>query len=295
MITIVKAPPYLTVQDLGRHGQRAIGVSPGGVLDADTTRVLNHTLDNPETAAVLEWAIAGGTLRADVPLIMAIGGAEVEAEWVRGGVAYVVTPWIPVTLAPGDELHVTRLVRGRFLYVAVRGGIDVPVVAGSRSTHIAAAFGGFAGRRLARGDVLAVGAEPTVRVHAEAVGSSATARSVDTLSDRPIRLMRGPQASLFDAAAWDTLLSETYTVSHASDRMGYRLDGPSLALSGRGEFPSEPTCVGAIQAPPGGAPIVLMHDGPTVGGYPKIAVIHTSDLATFAQRPPGAAVRFTLT
>lgn len=320
MITVVKAPPYLTVQDLGRFGQRAIGVSQGGVMDEETARVLNAMVGNTPDAALLEWAIAGGTLRFDAPTTIAMGGA-VEASVIRAGAEQPATPWMPVSVSAGDELRVTRLIRGRFFYVAVRGGIDVPLVGGSRSTNVAAAFGGFAGRRLARGDVLQTGGSELSAVLHDAMTAELHARA-NTLAARlvldptrdpafnpaldPARnpasesaavripIIRGPQASYFDDVAWRLFLSSTYHISHLSDRMGYRLDGPVLHSRDLPAFPSEPTCIGAIQAPQGGTPIVLMHDGPTVGGYPKIAVIRRAAIGTFAQRTPGDPVQFVL-
>ena len=106
--------------------------------------------------------------------------------------------------------------------------------------------------------------------------------------------MPGPQAGLFDENAWSTLLGGPFVVSRASDRSGYRLDGPQMHHGGSVSLPSEPACVGAIQVPDGGSPIVIMHDGPTVGGYPKMAVIRSAALSRFAQLAPGDPVRFVL-
>jgi len=112
--------------------------------------------------------------------------------------------------------------------------------------------------------------------------------------ERPIRIVRGPQAELFGDAAWAQLCGDGYAIANASDRMGYRLDGPALQHGGHAALPSEPTCVGAIQVPDGGTPIVLLNDGPTVGGYPKMAVVVREDLGAFVQRTPGERVRFAL-
>lgn len=293
MITVVAAPPYASVQDLGRIGLRASGIPPSGVADRATALALNKLLGNAPDAAMLEWAVAGGTLRFDADVTFALGGATVEAS-ISGE---VVQPYSPIRARATDELHVERLASGRFLYIAVRGGIDVPVVLGSRSTLMSAGFGGHEGRRVRKGDVLHVGREyrsgsvhPVSDVNAENRAHSPRLHD----NREPILIMRGPQAALFDADAWSTFLGTLYIISRASDRTGYRLDGPPLSHVAAAALPSEPTCVGAIQVPNGGAPIVLMQDGPTVGGYPKIAVIRSSALSRFAQKVPGEGVRFLL-
>lgn len=236
---------------------------------------------------MLEWAVAGGTLRFDSAVTVALGGADVDAS--IGGVP--VRPYSTVHVRPSEEMRVERLLRGRFLYIAVRGGIDVPVLLGSRSTLVSAGLGGHEGRRLRRGDVLHVGQQ----LRDESPDGDGTIdKPLHDPGESLVPVVRGPQADLFDDRAWDIFLGTQYTVSLASDRVGYRLDGPALSHSGDAALPSEPTCIGAIQVPDGGTPIVLMNDGPTVGGYPKIAVIRWSAMSRFAQRVPGETVRFVL-
>ncbi|MGI8547854.1 MAG: biotin-dependent carboxyltransferase family protein, partial [Gemmatimonadaceae bacterium] len=165
----------------------------------------------------------------------------------------------------------------------------------SRSTLMSAGFGGHEGRRLRNGDVLHIGGEngsaPT-SLASGATAADALYRPRFPADQERILIMRGPQAHLFDEDTWSTFLGTRYTISRASDRTGYRLDGRSLSHGGDAALPSEPTCVGAIQVPNGGAPIVLMQDGPTIGGYPKIAVIRSTELSRFAQKVPGDSVRF---
>lgn len=282
MITVLAAPPFSTVQDLGREGHRAVGVPVSGAADRDAMLACNRSVGNAAHAAVIEWAVAGGTLRFDVATVVSLGGADVAAT-IRGE---PVAPWRAYQVAAGDELRVERIVRGRFLYVAVRGGVDVPLVLGSRSTLLAAGLGGHEGRRLRSGDVLRTGDARNDGVIAVPVGRDAAGGAIP--------VMRGPQAALFDDGMWRRFLSTEFRVSQASDRSGYRLEGAVLQHSAGAAFPSEPTCVGAIQVPAGGSPIVLMHDGPTVGGYPKIAVVRWHAMSRFAQRAPGDAVRFVL-
>jgi antagonist of KipI len=272
------------VQDLGRFGYRASGVPVSGVADRDSALTLNALLGNEPNAAMIEVAVAGGAFEFDSAATIAIGGADVECS-VDGR---SVNPWNVTEVSAGETLVLHRIVRGRFVLIAVRGGIAVPHVLGSRSTLLSAKFGGFEGRRLREGDRLPVG-EMTVR------GRGDTASSQLFISDADaIRIVRGPQADLFEARAWSAFLSTAFTISRASDRSGYRLEGATLEHAGPPAMPSEPACVGAIQVPDGGSPIVIMHDGPTVGGYPKIAVVKSSDISRFAQLAPGDTVKFAL-
>jgi biotin-dependent carboxylase-like uncharacterized protein len=284
MITITSAPPFATVQDLGRHGYRDAGVPVSGVADADAARAVNAILGNDANAAMIEWAVGGGSLRFDSDATVVLGGAGVVCT-MHGR---RVDAMDPVSCSAGAELVIERIIGGRFLYIGVRGGIDVPIVLGSRSTLLSARMGGLEGRRLRDGDHLRAG---------DMIAGSIMPASVRSREPAPgvakIRIVHGPMAHLFGDATWREFMDAEYTVSRVSDRTGYRLDGVALPNSG-GAMPSEPMCVGAIQAPDGGAPIVIMHDGPTVGGYPPIGVIRRVDLSRFAQLTPGDRLRFVL-
>ena len=284
VITVITSPPFATIQDLGRTGFRDSGVPVSGLADRESGLALNEILGNHPNAAMIEWAVGGGTLRFDRATKIAVGGADVIHS-INGIPA---DQWVPTVVGKGDELRIERIVHGRFVLIAVRGGIDVPVVLGSRSTLLSAGIGGLDGRRLRNGDQLRIGDHVIAR-HDDIHDIKRTHRP-DV--EGPVVVMRGPQASLFDDVAWGTFLSAEYVVSLASDRSGYRLDGATISHSGDAALPSEPACVGAIQIPDGGTPIVIMNDGPTVGGYPKIAVITASCMSRFAQLAPGDRVRF---
>lgn len=148
MITVTSAPPFATIQDLGRLGYRDCGVPPSGIADRDSGVALNAILGNEPDAAMIEWAIAGGALRFETDCAVAIGGAEAEC-FVDGR---PIDAWACSWIHAGAELRVGRIVRGRFLLVAVRGGINVPLVMRSRSTLLSAGIGGHEGRRLRTGD-----------------------------------------------------------------------------------------------------------------------------------------------
>jgi len=270
MIEISTAPPFATVQDLGRFGYRASGVPVSGAMDPDSMRIANTLIGNPPDAAVIEWALGGGSII------------------FRRTLQYVVTGAVraprPMTARAGDTVMLAPPIHffGRFIYVAVEGGIDVPVVLGSRSTYLPGAFGGYKGRILRAGDELPVG---TSR------GDGVVAAYPPSEGDA-IRVIFGPHRAAFSDEHRRQFLSTEFKVSPASDRMGYRLDGPPLAGGQWGSRLSEPVCPGAIQITTSGQPIVLMNDAPTVGGYPVIGVVHSDDLGRFAHRLPGEAVKF---
>jgi antagonist of KipI len=174
------------------------------------------------------------------------------------------------------------------VYIAFAGGIDVPVVLGSRSTYLAARFGGLEGRMVRAGDRLAVG-DPAGE---EVAGFAVPAELVPRYDAAEIGIVAGPHVRLFNEDVWRVLTGTAFGIDAASDRMGYRLVGPAIAHRGDAARPSAPVCAGAVQIPAGGRPIVLMADGPTVGGYPVIAVVCSADLPVVAQRGPGDTLRF---
>ena len=137
MITVVQAPLFATVQDLGRRGHRAIGVPVSGAADRDALAALNVCVGNDADAAALELALGRGVLRFDADAMLGVGGATLVATLAQRPV----TPWVPIVARAGDELRIERVADGRFAYLAVRGGIDVPLVLGSRSTLLSAALG----------------------------------------------------------------------------------------------------------------------------------------------------------
>lgn len=286
MIAITRAPPYLTVQDTGRMRSRSSGVPRGGAMDVFALQALNAIVGNALDSAALEWALGGGTLRFQSDCVFAIGGAR-----ARATLAGQTMPSFTTSHArAGDELTVEQLTAGRFLYIAFSGGIDVPRILGSRSTYLPGRFGGLNGRLIARGDTLAVGPEPT---STPSEGFTCPPELVPRYESAAVRITRGPHGDLFDESAWQTLTEVEFTISTASDRTGYKLKGKALRHAA-GNLPSDAGCQGAIQIPGDGTPIVLMADAPTVGGYPKIAVVAEADLPILAQRSPGAVVRFQL-
>lgn len=292
-LRVVRAPPFLTVQDLGRPGFRHLGVPAGGAMDPWALQAANVLAGNAPHAAALELALGPCTLRVGRDATLAITGAACDA---RLGDAPAES-WRTLHARAGDELALGAPRGGRFTYVAIAGGVAVPPVLGSAATYLPAAFGGLLGRRVQDGDLLPLGDAPDAPPPLACPPALRRDLGDDGADDAPhgpttIRVVRGPQADVLDAAAWRTLLDAAWTVSSIADRTGYRLDGPALAPPpDAAARPSEPGCPGAVQLPPNGRPIVLMADAPTVGGYPKPAVVCTADLGRLAQLAPGATLR----
>jgi biotin-dependent carboxylase-like uncharacterized protein len=286
MITVIQGPPYLTVQDAGRPHSRTFGVPRGGAMDLFALEALNSIVGNAPDAAALEWALSGGALRFETDCVFAIGGAR--ARVILGG--NDVPPFTTVYAAAGEALEIAQITDGRFLYFACAGGIDVPPVLGSRSTYLPGHFGGFQGRMLGSGDSIPLGDRGST---IPAAGFTCPAELLPAYTSSVVRVTVGTHADLFDDAAWSAFAEPDFTVSHASDRTGYKLHGQPVRHD-LGSLPSDPGCQGAIQIPSEGTPIVLMADAPTVGGYPKIAVVSKTDMPILAQRMPGASVRFEL-
>ena len=281
-ITIERAPPYITVQDFGRTAFREAGVPRCGAMDRVSLATANAVLGNDLDDAALEWALGGGSVRFDEACAFAIAGASADA--MLDGES--VEPYSVVDAAAGDILEIRSFKSGRFLYLAFDGGVNTEILLGSRSTYLPARFGGIDGRIIRAGDSLPRGISRRARA-----GFSAPTELRPDHARRKLRVIPGPQWQLFSEADKKLFFNQDYAVSQASDRMGYRLEGKSLAAA-LGLLASEAVCEGAIQAPPGGLPIVLMADSPTVGGYPKIGVLASSDLSVLAQLTPGETFRF---
>lgn len=280
MLTVVRATGLVTIQDLGWIGHRSIGLPPGGAMDPGGLRVGNALIGNPEGAAGLELAQGELVLHFGAATAVAVvGGAGLRLDGA------LVPSATHLAIPAGGRLEIASEAGRRFVVIAIQGGIDVPVRLGSRSTYLPTALGGLEGRRLTGGDQLPCGPRPTA---APAPGTSVPSPP----EPGPIRVAPGPQAHVFAAEAYLRLAESPYRVAVNSDRMGTRLEGPPLPVTMTATLPSEATCLGAIQVPDDGQPIVILRDGPTVGGYPKIGAVISADLTRFAQLAPGSTVRF---
>jgi len=283
---IVESPGFLTtVQDLGRPGHAAQGISASGAADAVALRIGNRLVGNVDGAAALEMTIVGGSFRFEADAVIALTGADCGAH-IHGRTA---PPWTPLTVRRGETLDGTALRGGARSYLCVRGGFDVPRLFGSASTHLLTHLGGVDGRALIAGDRVPLGAPGRLAPHGGAVNPTAIP---GYRQGQPLRTTDGPQSEWFDRAATDAFFATEWTVAEASDRMGIRLDGPPVSPSRPGELLSEGVCLGAIQLPAGGGPIVLFVEHQTTGGYPKIANVISADLARLGGLRPRDRVRF---
>ncbi|MFG6446303.1 biotin-dependent carboxyltransferase family protein [Microbacterium sp. P06] len=278
----VIAPGALaTVQDLGRDGRAALGIARSGALDRGALRLANRLVGNPEGAAAVELTVGGFRALADTDLWVALSGARGDVS--VGGRA--VDSHTPMLWPAGRELEVGVFSTGVRAYLAVRGGLDTPLWAGSRATDTLAGLGRPA---LRPGDVLPVGPVPHDPV--PAIGGVPWRMR----SDGPIevQLAPGPRADWFAASALPLLFETVWTIGSDADRVGLRLDGPELLRARGGELPSEGMVPGALQVPPSGRPTILLADGPVTGGYPVIAVATDASLDALGQARPGGRLRF---
>jgi KipI family sensor histidine kinase inhibitor len=285
----VLAPGLLTtVQDLGRLGQRRRGIGGAGAADRTSFLLANRALGNEEGAAALECAVTGPTLQFLRPTRFAITGADLGALLQRDDLGAWPVPYGRSVLArPGNLLSFAGRKSGCRAYIAFAGGLDVPLMLGSRATDLGSGFGGHRGRPLQQGDALGVLAS---RREPPALVAGAPSANGDSAS---VRVVLGPQHEAFTAQAIERFLNESWSVGATSDRIGCRLHGPKLEHAAAKEIVADGMVPGCVQVPPDGQPIVMLADCPSTGGYPKIATVITSDLARLAQLLPGEGrVRF---
>ena len=308
MIEVIRAGLLTTVQDLGRHGYRQLGVASGGALDALALEVGNRLVGNRPDAAGLEVTFGPVVLRFARATRIAITGTEFGATLA----GKPVWSWWSLPVAAGDELMMQGAKRGMRAYLCVAGGVDVLPVLGSRSTDLGAGFGGLAGRALADGDRLAVGVAGRERASfapdAPEFGVKAPVWCNFALIDEsrhrrgrhpgglpwaaPVRVLRGPEYASFTPDAQRSLWSDEWLVTPNSNRMGYRLAGTALEREPGADLLSHAVLPGTIQVPPNGQPIVLMSDAQTTGGYPRIGSVIRADLWKLAQIRLNGGVRF---
>lgn len=276
------------MQDLGRRGYQRYGIPVCGALDPLSLRIANILVGNPEGAAGLEITALGPTIRFTSDSVFAVVGADFRPK--VGG--REVRTWESVKVSAGSVLTLGAASDGLRAYLAVAGGIDVPLVMNSRSTDLKGVFGGFEGRTLQDGDSLPVGASPHVSDWSWTGLPMGISRQPTFGQEFEIRVVLGPQHEEFTESGVNALLTSEYTVSADSDRMGYRLAGPDIAHQSGPDIVSDGTALGSIQVPGTGQPIVLLADRGTTGGYAKIATVIGPDIGLLSQAMPGAKIRF---
>jgi antagonist of KipI len=285
-VTVRVAEPGLltTVQDCGRWGHQDQGVPVAGPMDAVSYRLANLLVGNQPDCATLEVTLVGPMLEFLSETTVAVAGAEFEL-WLDAAPMPTNTPR---QVGRGSRLRFGRRGSGARAYLAVAGGIDVPPVLGSRSTDLASSLGGLSGRPLRGGDVLRLGQGTGPHVTRVPPGASVTLPR----GGATVRVLAGPDQDWLDRRSMDVFEQARFTLGPESNRMGYRLRGPSLDLVHTEPLLSSATPVGTIQVPPSGQPILLMADRQTTGGYAAIATVISADLPVAGQLAPGDWIAF---
>jgi biotin-dependent carboxylase-like uncharacterized protein len=282
VIELLAAGPLATVQDLGRPGLADLGVSRSGAFDRGALRLANRLVGNDESAAGIEFTLGGLVLRLAGPATIAFTGARCELSGHRGG-------WNAALSCPaGSVISAGTPVTGLRSYLAVRGGLAVAPVLGSRATDTLSGLGP---------EVLATGRQLPVGTAVAGEPGDFAVDPAPATGTPTLRLAAGPRAGWFDADSLRRLFDSPWQLRPDSNRIGTRLAGAALRLRpeaerAAAELPSEPTLPGAVQVPPDGQPIVLGPDAPVTGGYPVIAVLPVTELDLLAQLRPGGELRF---
>lgn len=283
-ITVLNPGLLTTVQDMGRVGYQQFGVSVSGVMDPRAAATANILAGNPEDEAVLECTMLGPQLRFDGANTIAITGGDLGAS-LDG---QPVPTYRAVAVQAGQTLRFQGPKTGCRAYIAFAGGLDIPLVMGSRSTYMKAKISGLEGRKLQKGDVIGFRAPGTPKNLSERY-------IYPEFIPRPgytIRVVMGPQDDAFTQKGVATFLGETYSVTNEFDRMGYRMDGPVIEHVTDGNIISDGIAFGAIQVPTEGKPIIMMADQQTTGGYTKIANVISADFRLLGQLKAGDKVKF---
>lgn len=284
IFSVLRPGLQTTVQDTGRPGWQKFGVSPSGAMDSFAMQVANILAGNGPGEAVLETVFPGPVLEVLTNCTIAICGGNLSP--VIDGKP--VPLWKSFRALKGQILTFGKPVSGARAYIAVSGGIGVPVVLGSRSTYLAGGFGGLAGRSLEKGDVLSSNGQSSVTTGRGLASSLIPEYS----SEITVRAITGPHADAFAEESLHAFFSQPYVVAPRSNRMGISLDGPKLRHRQGADILSDAVPFGGIQVPSGGQPIILMAERQPTGGYTRIGTVITADLPLLAQAMPGSTVSF---
>ncbi len=285
MITVIQQGFFSTVQDQGRWGYQAYGMPICGAMDRYSYRVANILAGNMPSAAVIEMTDVGATFKFDQNQLIAICGADMQPE-LNG---MPVSNWSAFIVPEQSELKFSKAVKGYRTYLAVRGGLDVPPVLGSRSTCTRAKVGGHEGRTLRQGDVLYVGQAASSRSKSLRLPIPFIPEYHQNAS---LRVVRGPQDDMFTDEAIGVFFRAVYKVTNQADRVGYGLKGPKVKPIGRADIVSDAMCQGAIQIIANGTPVIMTAEHQTTGGFAKLGSVIWADLPLLAQAKPGDEIRF---
>ncbi|MEN6565072.1 MAG: biotin-dependent carboxyltransferase family protein [Veillonellales bacterium] len=300
-INVLRPGLLTTLQDLGRYGFQKYGIIVSGGMDLYSLRIANVLVGNDEAEAALEITLMGPSLMLEKGTLFAITGGDLSPK-IDG---IPVPTWRPVFLRQDSELQFGPCTAGCRSYLAVAGGYGFSPVMGSKSTYLRAAIGGFHGRGLEKGDILPLGnpgeksrllicqLENKMTKQPFSTTPWQAKASYITKQDRirQVRVTRGRHFDHFTEESQSRFFQEAFEITKNSDRMGYRLSGPTMKLKAPLEMVSEGIVLGTVQVPPDGNPIVLVADRHSVGGYPKIAQVIMADIPVLAQIKPGEKIQ----
>ncbi|MDR6392512.1 biotin-dependent carboxyltransferase family protein [Paraburkholderia phenoliruptrix] len=304
MIEILSSSALATVQDQGREGYLRYGVGTAGAMDRLALAVGNLLLGNPDDAAGIEIPMFPFRVRFLADMAFAITGADCPARLNERALL----PWWTVQAKEGDVLTIGVPTSGTRCYLTLAGGVDVPVVLGSRSTQLRGQFGGYDGRQLQKGDVLKAVGEgartmPLDAPRAAGFGTvppeftlpAASALPGATADETAVRVLPAAEYECYCPESLEAFWREGWKVTPQSDRYGYRLAGPTLTAMHAVEKRSHGIVPGVIQVPHNGHPIIQLRDAQPSGGYPKIGTVIEADLWRLAQARIGTKIRFVQT
>ena len=281
---VIRPGLFTSVQDLGRYGYQRYGVPASGAMDTFALVAANLLVGNELGDACLEITLVGPELKFLNDTQIVITGADLSPAIN----SHPIAQWQALRIHKADVLSFGRLKSGCRAYLAVRGGIDVPMILTSRSTYVRGKFGGFQGRQLRTGDVM-----EAYDSHISKFRLSMPSRLIPHYgSELTVEVVLGPQSTYFTESGIETFFSSSYTATAEFDRIGYRLDGPEIKQGSLLDMISDAVPVGAVQVPSNGKPIVVMRDAQTTGGYPKIAIVTTPCVSLLGQIKPSNTVRF---
>ena len=298
-VHIIRPGLLATIQDLGRYGFQQYGVVVGGAMDSFSLRLANVLVGNEEGEAAIEVTMMGTSLQFKEDALIAITGGNLNPV-IDGS---PVPLWRPIFVKKDTVLSFAGCKFGCRAYVAVAGGFSIPKVMNSKSTYIRGEIGGFKGRALQEGDVIPLAGENSFSLKVKKALQKKLKHNSFAAADwyvpferylngKVVRVLKGAEFEAFSESSQKQFFEQKFQITPQSDRMGYRLSGPSLQLEQSFELLSEAVANGTIQVPSDGNPIVLLADRQTTGGYPRIGQIAAADLPIIAQMKPGDHVRF---
>lgn len=292
-VQVLKPGLLTSVQDGGRPGHAAFGVGRAGAMDGPAWQLANALVGNRAGEAALECTLLGPTLRFVHAAVIALTGAPIEARLDGESLPL----WTTCVVPAGSVLQLGGMAQGCRSYLALRGGIDVPLQLGSRSDDLHGGIGHVGGRALRGGDMLAIGTAPALPCLPAATALRTPGWCLDPqpwfdFAAAPLALLRGSHWCCLDADSRGRLHGAHFRVSRDANRTASRLDGQTLRLDAPLELVSEGVLPGTVQLPPSGQPIVLLAEAPVTGGYPRIGQLAAVELPRLAQRRPGDVVCF---